>query len=303
MRDAGADGASRALRRARAARRSPHHGQPAHDGADGGSDRDARRPRCRRPLGVVQHLLDAGPRCRGRRRRPGRNAGAAEGHSGVRVEGRDARGILVVHAGGAGLARRQGPDADRRRRRRRHAAGPQGTRVRAGRCDPRLRPETGPRGMGRDPRPDPPRARGASGSVERPRPRRPRRLRRDDDRRPSPLPDGEGRHAAVPGDQRQRLRHQEQVRQHLRLPALVDRRPEPRDGRDARRQGRRRLRLRRGRQGLRAVAARPGLPGPRDRDRPDLRAAGRDGGLRGHDSRRCRSRRPTCSSRRPATPT
>ena len=46
-------------------------------------------------------------------------------------------------------------------------------------------------------------------------------------------------------------RHQEQVRQHLRLPPLADRRPEPRHRRDDRRQGRGRLRLRRRRQGLR----------------------------------------------------
>ena len=37
------------------------------------------------------------------------------------------------------------------------------------------------------------------------------------------------------------------------------------------------------------------------RDRPDLRAAGGDGGLPGHDARRRRRRPPTSSSRRPAT--
>jgi adenosylhomocysteinase len=42
------------------------------------------------------------------------------------------------------------------------------------------------------------------------------------------------------------------------------------------------LRLRRRRQGLRRVAARPGRAGDRHRDRPDLRAAGRDGRLPGH---------------------
>ena len=41
------------------------------------------------------------------------------------------------------------------------------------------------------------------------------------------------------------------------------------------------LRLRRGRQGLRAGAARPGRAREHHRDRPDLRAAGRHGGLRG----------------------
>ena len=66
----------------------------------------------------------------------------------------------------------------------------------------------------------------------------PRRLRGDDDRRASPLPDGEGGTLALPRDQRQRLGHQEQVRQHLRLPALVARRADARHRRDARRQGR-----------------------------------------------------------------
>ncbi len=48
------------------------------------------------------------------------------------------------------------------------------------------------------------------------------------------------------------------------------------------------LRLRRRRQGLRLLAARPGRPGDRHRDRPDLRAAGGDGGLRGAHARRNR---------------
>jgi hypothetical protein len=43
----------------------------------------------------VQHLLDPGPRRRGDRQ--GR-------HPGVRLEGRDARGVLVVHRAGAHLA-------------------------------------------------------------------------------------------------------------------------------------------------------------------------------------------------------
>ena len=51
------------------------------------------------------------------------------------------------------------------------------------------------------------------------------------------------------------------------------------------------LRLRRRRQGLRAVAARTGCARHRHRDRPDLRAAGGDGGLPGHDARRRRRHR------------
>ncbi len=34
-----------------------------HDHPDRGADRDAQGPRCRDPLGLVQHLLDPGPRC------------------------------------------------------------------------------------------------------------------------------------------------------------------------------------------------------------------------------------------------
>ena len=53
-------------------------------------DRDARRARCGRALGVVQHLLDAGSRGRRGRRRPAGDEGHAERaarHPGVRVEG------------------------------------------------------------------------------------------------------------------------------------------------------------------------------------------------------------------------
>ena len=111
--------------------------------------------------------------------------------------------------------------------------------------------------------------------------------------RAPPLPDDGGRHAAVPGDQRERLGDEVEVRQPLRLPSLARRRHLPRHRRDARRQGRRGVRLRRRRQGVRAVAARAGRARRRHRDRPDLRAAGRDGGLRGeHGRRRRRNRRP-----------
>ena len=113
----------------------------------------------------------------------------------------------------------------------------------------------------------------------------------------------EARQAAVPGDQRQRLGHEVEVRQPLRLPPLARRRHQPRDRRDARRQGRRGLRLRRRRQGLGRVAARPGRPRHRHRDRPDLRAAGaRWRATRCDDGGRRRAR-PTSSSPRPATRT
>ena len=118
------------------------------------------------------------------------------------------------------------------------------------------------------------------------------RHRGDDHRRAPALPARRAGPAAVPGDQRQRLGHQVQVRQPLRLPPLPDRRHQPRHRRDDRRQDRGDLRLRRRRQGLRGVAARPGRARHRHRDRPDLRAAGGDGGLPGPHARgRRRDRR------------
>ena len=66
---------------------------------------------------------------------------------------------------------------------------------------------------------------------------------RDHHRRAPPLPDAEEGRAAVPGDQRQRLRHQVEVRQPLRLPRIAGRRHPPRHRRDDGRQGRRGLRL------------------------------------------------------------
>ena len=106
--DAGPDGAARTARGHEAARRRAHHGLAAHDGADGGADRDAGRPRRRRALGVVQHLQHPGSR---RRRGGGRPRRAPcsdpQGDAGLRLEGRDARGVLVVHQRGAGVARRR----------------------------------------------------------------------------------------------------------------------------------------------------------------------------------------------------
>ena len=65
----------------------------------------------------------------------------------------------------------------------------------------------------------------------------------------------------IAGHERQRLGHQEQVRQPLRLPRVAGRRHQAGDRHHDRRQGRRDLRLRRRRQGLRpfdAVATAPG---------------------------------------------
>ena len=75
-----------------------HRGLAAHDDADGGADRDACRVGRRGALGILQHLLDPGS-CR-RRHRSG-------GHSRVRVERRDARGVLGVRAPHLRVARRR----------------------------------------------------------------------------------------------------------------------------------------------------------------------------------------------------
>ena len=130
-----------------------------------------------------------------------------------------------------------------------------------------------------------------------------RRVRGDDDGRAPALRDDEGRHPALPRHQRQRLGDQVEVRQHLRVPALGDRRAQPRDRRDAGGQGRGGVRLRRGGQGLRAGDPGPGGPRRHHRDRPDLRAAGVDGRLRGEHGRGRGRGPPTCSSPRPATST
>ena len=67
---------------------------------------------------------------------PGRHRRQAGGRAGVRVEGRDARRVLVVHREDPSLARWRWPQHDPRRRRRCHAARPQRRRVRAGRRGP-----------------------------------------------------------------------------------------------------------------------------------------------------------------------
>ena len=184
---------------------------------------------------------------------------AAARRARVRLEGRDARGVLVVHRAGADLAGRR-PEHAARRRWRRHDARAQGPRVREGRRGARSRRRPSRRSSRSSSTLLQALARRGRRQVDADRGRHQGRHRGDDDRRPPPLPDGRGRHAPVPGDQRQRLRHEEQVRQPLRLPALARRRDQPRRRPDARRQAVRRLRLRRRRQGLGRVAARPGRP-------------------------------------------
>ena len=62
-----------------------------HMTIDGGPDRNAGGARRRRPLGLVQHLLDPGSRGRRRRHRPERDPRGSLGRAGLRLEGRDPR--------------------------------------------------------------------------------------------------------------------------------------------------------------------------------------------------------------------
>ena len=226
----------------------------------------------------LQHLLHPGPRRRGGRRRPGGHAGGPPGRSRVRLEGRDARGVLVVHAAGDLLAGRGRAEHDPRRRWRRDAARAQGHRVRGGRCGSRPF-GCGLGGVPGDPLAADTLAGGGPAALDEARRGRERGDRGDDNGRAPPLPDGRERRVAVPRDQRERLGDEVEVRQPLRLPAFADRRHQPRHRRDDRRQGGGRLWLRRRRQGLCGIVARPGRPRGDHRDRSDLRAAGGDAGL------------------------
>ncbi len=107
----------------------------------------------------------------------------------------------------------------------------------------------------------------------------------------------------LPRLQRQRLGDQVQVRQPVRLPRIAGRRHQACHGRDDRRQGRGGLRLRRRGQGLRPIAARARCHRLDYRDRPDLRAAGGDGGLSRGPFRRRSATRSISSSPPPATTT
>src|SRR5215218_1029146 len=129
-RDARPDADPRGVRRRAAAERRADHRLPPYDDPDRGPDRDPGRPRGRGAVGQLQHLQYPGPR----RRRDRRYR-----HPRLRLERRDAGGVLVVHREGAELARRRGPEHDPRRRRRRHPARPQGGRVREGRRRARSR--------------------------------------------------------------------------------------------------------------------------------------------------------------------
>ena len=203
---------------------------------------------------------------------------AAAGIPVFAVKGESLKRILGLHRKAVRLARRRHAQHDPRRRRRRH-------HVRASRPARRERRhrvprQAGIRGRGSLLRADQAAAEGkAEGLVRRDRQEHQGRLGRDHHRRASALRDGEGGQAAVPGDQRQRQRHQVEVRQSLWLPRIAGRRHPPRHRRDDVGQGRDGRGLRRRRQGLGRFAAPGRLPRHGVRSRSDLRAAGGDGRL------------------------
>ena len=270
------------VRRRAAAQGRAHHGLAAHDDPDRRADRDARRSRRRGPLGSCNIFSTQD------------HAAAAIAEAGIPVfawKGEtleeywwcteqaltwpDGEGpnMILDDGGDATLLVHLGVEYE--------AAGAAPDPSTADSDEHRIILETLNRTLAEDAAEVDPR-----GGVDQ------GRDRGDHDRRAPPLPVRHPGQAAVPGDQRQRRGHQVQVRQPLRLPSLAGRRHQPRDRRHDRRQGLRRARLRRRRQGLRLGAARPGRPRHRHRDRPDLRAAGRDGGLPGRHARgRRRDRR------------
>jgi len=83
-----------------AAGRRPHHRLAAHDHSDRVLIETLVRPRRGSPLGELQHLLHAGPRGSGH---------CGHRRSGLRLEGRVAGRLLVVHLPGSGAQGRQGP--------------------------------------------------------------------------------------------------------------------------------------------------------------------------------------------------
>ena len=222
---------------------------------------------------------------------PGRHRRPPRGCPGLRLEGRDARGVLVVHRAGPALAGR-GTDHDPRRRRRRHPPRPQGRRVREGAAPSPI------------PRPPTPRSSAWSSACS------PASLAEDPSRWTT-IANGIKGVSEETTTGVHRLDEMEQTGE-LLFPAInvndavtkskfdnkygcrhsLDRRHQPGHRRAHRRQGGGGLRLRRRGQGLRRVAPRPGCPGGGHRDRPDLRPAGGHGGLPGgHPRGRGRDRR------------
>ena len=208
--------------------RRARHRLAAHDHPDGRADRDAEGPRRRRALGVA--ATSSRPRTTPPPRSPRPARRCSPGRARSLEEYWDCTLDALTFPGG------KGPRAGRRRRRRRHPADPQG--LRAGErlatgstpASARTKSRSSRTCSSASPRERPGfwhhRGQGLEG-----------RFRRDHHRRAPPVPDAGSRRAAGAGDQRQRLGHQEQVRQPLRLPRIAGRRHQARDGRDAGRQG------------------------------------------------------------------
>ncbi len=223
MRNARPDGHPRRIRRHQAAGRRPHRRFPAHDHPDRGADRDpagAGRPGA---LGLLQHLLDPGPRRRRHRRRR---------HAGVRLQGRVPGRVLGIHPPHFRMARRARQHDPGRRRRRHPAAAPGHPR----RVRSLLHRQPHLRGRARAVRLHQGQAGDFPRLVLRPHPAHQGRDRGNHHRRAPPVPDGRGRPPEVPGHQRQRLGHQVQVRQPVRLPRIPAGRHQARHRRDDRRQ-------------------------------------------------------------------
>ena len=270
-RDAGPDGDPRRVRQGAAAQGRARRRLAAHDDPDRRADRNAKGARRRRALGLVQHLLDPGPRRRGHRRRR---------HAGVRGQGRVAERVLGLYPQDLRMGRRRHAQHDPRRRRRRHAPHPSRRPRREGR---REIPRGGrQRGRGSAVRRYQRAAEEQARLVRAERQDHPRRHRGDHHRRAPALRDAEEGHSVVAGDRRQQLGDQIEVRQSLRLPRVAGRRHPPRHRRDDGGQGRLCRGLRRRGQGLGRKLTPGRLPRARGRGRSDLRAASGDGRLRGH---------------------
>ncbi|KAJ6830913.1 putative adenosylhomocysteinase [Iris pallida] len=196
----------------------PHHRLPPHDHPDRRPHRDPHRPRRRGPLVLLQHLLHPGPRRRRHRPRLRRR---------LRLEGRDPPGVLVVHRARPRLGPRRRPRPHRRRRGRLHPADPRGGQGRGGVREERDRAGPGLHGQRRVPdraHHHQGRAGGGPHQVQEDEGEAGRRLRGDHHRGQEAVTDAGQRDPALPGDQRQRLGHQEQVRQLVWMSPLSPRR-------------------------------------------------------------------------------
>ena len=226
-RDAGADGGPGGVRRRAAAARGPDHRLAAHDDPDRRADRDPGRARRRGAVGSA--ATSSPPRTTPRPRwRSGRRARRTTRRASRSSPGRarrleeywwctdqaltwpdgDGPNMIVDDGGDATLLVHKGAEYE--------GAGAVPSR-------PRTTPRSGRSSSTccRKTLADPQRWTEAAQGIR-------GRDRGDHHRRAPAVRNGRGRHTALPGHQRQRLGDQEQVRQHLRLPALADRRHQPR---------------------------------------------------------------------------